>query len=311
MFFATTNIQAAPFTRIGLLFVCVGFMADPVSAQNQDVLGPPAVARTVVETLGTQLDPASAQKNHAQSEAIREENSLPQRSFSKSDLRLLGAASQSTPQIDSDPGEVQKDTSPIGNMGKTAWATAVVLALIMIVATGVRMIAKRQGGLRAALGPGGRAPSGLLEVLGRFPIGRGQTLVLLKLDQRVLLLSQSSGGRLGAGAGMSTLCEIADPEEVASILVKSRGEGGDSMADRFRSMLAGQSSVVSLPHSSAASGRAIVENDAGDSTELWDESEAIDTITDQADAWPTGQDSSALGSLRSRLQHWRDVEANA
>lgn len=173
MFFAAMNIQAARFTRIGLLFVCVGYMADPASAQNQDVLGPPAVARTVVEPLGTQPDPPAAQKNDAQSEAVREEISLPQRSFSKSDLRLLGAASQPTPQIDSDPGEVQKDTSPIGNMGKTAWATAVVLALIMIVATGVRIIAKRQGGLRAALGPGGRAPSGLLEVLGRFPIGRG------------------------------------------------------------------------------------------------------------------------------------------
>ena len=83
------------------------------------------------------------------------------------------------------------------------------------------------------------------------------------------------------------------------------------MADRFRSMLAGHSSAVSLPRSSAAAGRAVFENDVGDSTELWDEEEAVNAITDHADAWPTEPDSSALGSLRSRLEHWRDVEATS
>ena len=345
MFIAAPNIQSTRFAHVGLLFLCIGTVAGPAWGQNQDVFGPPAVPPitvepvtappivvapiavspiavapvsatpvvvdgTGVEALGTRLDPTSTQKNPTPSEANPQKAPTPAQSFSRSDSRLLGGASQLSRPITLITGETQPDTSPIGGMGRTAWATALVLALIMIVAMVVRAVARRQGGLRAALGAGGRAPGGLLEVLGRFPVGRGQTLVLLKLDQRVLLLSQSSGGRLGAGAGMNTLCEITDPEEVASILIKSRGESGDSMADRFRSMLAGHSSAASLPRSTAA-GRAVFENDAGDSTELWDETEAINAITEQADEWPVGLDSSSLGSLRSRLEHWRDVEATS
>jgi hypothetical protein len=75
-------------------------------------------------------------------------------------------------------------------------------------------------------------------VLGRYPVGRGVTLVLLKLDSRILLLSQSAGGRFGAGSTFSTLAEINDPEQVASILVRSRDADGDSLAEKFKSLLA-------------------------------------------------------------------------
>lgn len=114
-----------------------------------------------------------------------------------------------------------------------------VLILILGGAGGLRYLARRQGGLMASMGPGGRAPTGLIEVLGRYPVARGQTLVLIKLDRRVLLLSQSVGGRAGAG-GFTTLSEITDPDEVASILMRSREESGDSISHRFKSFLAGE-----------------------------------------------------------------------
>jgi hypothetical protein len=103
--------------------------------------------------------------------------------------------------------------------------TAVWLALVILVIAGVAFVTRRaalkSGGLWAALGPGGRAPSGILEVLGRYPVGRGCTLVLLKLDRRILLVSQSSGGKL-SGVTMTTLAEVTDIEDVASILLKTR-----------------------------------------------------------------------------------------
>lgn len=115
----------------------------------------------------------------------------------------------------------------------------VVLSLIATLAGVVRVLgrqrARRGGSLGASLGVGGRAPSGVLEVLGRYPLGAGLTLVLLKVDRRVLLLTQQRHGRLG-GTTMSTLSEISDPDEVASILLKCRESDASSMAHKFQSI---------------------------------------------------------------------------
>ncbi len=119
---------------------------------------------------------------------------------------------------------------------RTAGALVVVLAIAAAIFLGLRAIAKRTGGFAAMLGPGGRAPAGVLEVLGRYPVGRGQTLVLLKLDRRVLLVSQTGGGRFGGG-GFQTLCELSEPDDVASILRKTRDESSESMSSRFQQML--------------------------------------------------------------------------
>jgi len=76
---------------------------------------------------------------------------------------------------------------------------------------------------------GGR-PSGVLEILARYPVARGQHLSLIKLGRRVLLVHQ-------AGSSMTTLTEVTDATEVAALL--SRIEAGSSGrdAERFRSLL--------------------------------------------------------------------------
>jgi len=81
----------------------------------------------------------------------------------------------------------------------------------------------------AGLLQGGR-PSGVIEILGRYPLGRKQSLVLLKLARRVILVHQN-------GTQMTTLSEVSQPHEVAALL--SRVEAGSSgkQAQRFRSML--------------------------------------------------------------------------
>ena len=126
---------------------------------------------------------------------------------------------------------------------------ALPLGGVIVLLLGCMVILKRVMGtsssLAAALGPGGRAPGGVLEVLGRYPVAKGQLLVLIKIDRRVLLVGHSSPGRGtgGIGGGFSTLCEITDPEEVAAVLRKVEDGEGKSAGARFGSLLQRKSGV--------------------------------------------------------------------
>lgn len=125
----------------------------------------------------------------------------------------------------------------------TLSSMALPLGVVLVVLVGCMMLLKRVMGvgssLASALGPGGKAPGGVIEVLGRYPVAKGQLLVLVKVDRRVLLLGHSSPGRggLSAGGGFVTLSEIIEPEEVARLLQKIEDGGGTSLASKFGSML--------------------------------------------------------------------------
>jgi flagellar biogenesis protein FliO len=129
----------------------------------------------------------------------------------------------------SDEADAAPKSSVQGIM-RTGGALAVVLGLILILRFIIVKFSGATGGLRAQLGAAGKAPSGVLFVLGRYPVSRGMSLVLLQLDQRVLLLSQTS-------AGFHTLAELSDPEEVTSIIRKAKDENGESLGAKFGSML--------------------------------------------------------------------------
>lgn len=128
------------------------------------------------------------------------------------------------------------DDSRPGIVSSAVLPLALVLGLIVALAAGARAIMRSKGGLIGSLGAGGRAPSGVLEVLGRYPVARGSTLVLLKLDRRVLLVAQTRAGKIG-GTAFTTLSEITDPEDVASVLLKTRDDTNESMSKRFTSLL--------------------------------------------------------------------------
>lgn len=115
---------------------------------------------------------------------------------------------------------------------RTVGALSVVIALIFVSRRVLVKLSGTAGGLPGQFGAGGRAPSGLVEIIGRYPVARGHTLVLLRLDRRLLLLGHS-------GEGFTTLSELTDPDEVASILIKARDEEGESMAARFGALLRG------------------------------------------------------------------------
>lgn len=101
-------------------------------------------------------------------------------------------------------------------------------ALTLVVS--LLLISRRMLARSSRLLAGGSRPSGVLEVLGRYPVGRGQSLVLLKFARRILLLHQS-------GASMTMITELTSPEDVAALL--ARVEAGSSGRDvlRFRSLL--------------------------------------------------------------------------
>jgi hypothetical protein len=186
------------------------------------------------------------------------------------------------------------DAAPGVSGWRTSAALGGVIALAVVAAGIVRIVARRNGGLLSSISAGGKAPSGIMEVLGRYPVGRGSTLVLLKLDRRILLLSQSSTGRFGAGGAFSTLTEITDPEEVGSILVKTRDDDGDSMAERFRTILGKQERGLDVEEQSSA--RRTVRNTGGDRVEIWDDRSGIPVVD-----LTRQQGAGAAGALRKRL----------
>lgn len=153
---------------------------------------------------------------------------------------------------------------------RTGLSLGAVLALAVGGAIVFRRLARRQGGLAATLGAGGRAPSGILEVLGRYPVQRGLTLVLLRLDRRVLLLAQST---VRGAASMAPLCEITDPEEIASILVKTRDADGDSIAERFQQTLGDADRRTTDAIADGTSARRTIAGSSGDRAELLAEPE--------------------------------------
>lgn len=105
---------------------------------------------------------------------------------------------------------------------RVGFALLVVISLMLL----ARAAARRFGGPLA----GGGQPSGVLEVLGRYPIARAQQLVLLKIVGRVVLLHQSR-------AGVTALCEITDPDEVATVLARVHTAARSGSPGRFHGFL--------------------------------------------------------------------------
>lgn len=123
-----------------------------------------------------------------------------------------------------------------GSITTTIASTLAVVGMIVLLAAIYRWMSAKAGGLAGQIGAAGKSPSGLVSVLARYPLGRGQTLVLLRLDRRVLLLCQSSSGRVRGGVTTRTLSEISDPEEVASIIAKAEGTGFEGVLRGYESM---------------------------------------------------------------------------
>lgn len=100
------------------------------------------------------------------------------------------------------------------------------LGVVLAIALVLKRVVDRLGGAAT----GGR-PSGVLETLARYPVGRGRQLLVLRLGRRIVLTHQS-------GADMRTITEITDPNEVAGLIASLEAGANRTDADRFRTLLA-------------------------------------------------------------------------
>jgi flagellar biogenesis protein FliO len=112
----------------------------------------------------------------------------------------------------------------LSEIGKVGGALALVIALIFLT--------KKAVGGKLLLGGAGARPSGVLEILARFPLGKGQQLIVLKIARRVLLVSQGP-------QGSSTLAEFTDRDEVANLLSRMEAGATGNSIKRFRNVLQG------------------------------------------------------------------------
>ena len=101
--------------------------------------------------------------------------------------------------------------------GGTAWwngPEAKVLGFLVLLIFGAWIVGRvgQRGGRPSRIT--GSRPSGVVQVLARFPIGRGTQLILLECGQRILLLEQQKGKMSG---GLQTLSEFSSQEDVAEL----------------------------------------------------------------------------------------------
>lgn len=106
---------------------------------------------------------------------------------------------------------------------KVIGALAIVVGLILL----LKVFLRKSGGFLA--GAGSR-PSGVVEILAKYPVGRGQNIVLLKVARRIVLLHQT-------GSSMTTLSEMTDADEVAEVLARLEAGSTEREAERFRKTL--------------------------------------------------------------------------
>lgn len=190
-----------------ILALCAALAGQPSAAS----IGP-----TVEEPPAATAAPEPAARPAEAAEAVAASGSAQRTPDSMRPLGKPGPSPVAAPASDPEPGSTTDSRSMPAWLSQVL-ALAGVVAVILLVGSLVRRFAPAAG-LMGALGPRGRAPSGVLEVLGRYPVSRQGVLVLLKIDRRVLLVSQTTGR---AGHRMETLTEITDPADVASLVAKT------------------------------------------------------------------------------------------
>ena len=114
------------------------------------------------------------------------------------------------------------------------------LAGVLLIIWALRALVRRHQGNGASGGILAKAkrPPGVASVLARYPIARGQQVVLLKVGQRVIVTHQGNGT-------MSTLSEITDQDEVAALHAQISGVERVDHERRFEAQLS--SSIEATP----------------------------------------------------------------
>jgi flagellar biogenesis protein FliO len=114
----------------------------------------------------------------------------------------------STPSPSTSGAAVNIPVAPSMDYGRVLGALGVVIVLIFLLRWAARYVFPSVAG---------RSPSRLVEVLARSMLTPKQHVVLIRVGRRLIVVGDS-------GTQMTTLCEIADPDEVASLVGQLRDE---------------------------------------------------------------------------------------
>jgi flagellar biogenesis protein FliO len=113
-----------------------------------------------------------------------------------------------TPPPSTSGAAVNVPVAPSMDYGRVLGALGVVIALIFLLRWAAKFFFPSVAG---------RSPSHIVEVLARSMLTPKQHVVLIRVGRRLIVVGDS-------GAQMNTLCEIADPDEVASLVGQLRDE---------------------------------------------------------------------------------------
>lgn len=152
------------------------------------------------------------------------------------------------------------------SLGGGAVRTATALIAVLMLLLGCALLVKwmgRKGYLPSNMGGGmlgagsgqARAVPGLVEILARYPVAGGGTLVVMKFDRRVLLINQMRSKGWRGPTEMTTLCELTSAEDVASVLLRTRAEEDSKRAAEFEAALRREDELMVREVSQEASAR--------------------------------------------------------
>jgi flagellar biogenesis protein FliO len=105
--------------------------------------------------------------------------------------------------------------------GRVALALAAVVGLIVLLRMGIR---------RFAPGMMGRSSRGI-RVIARTYLAPKQQVIVLQVGRRMLVVGDT-------GQNLSTLCEITDPDEAATLLAQIQGTAAGSREESFDQAMA-------------------------------------------------------------------------
>lgn len=122
-----------------------------------------------------------------------------------------------------DEGSVQPGSGSMGD----GWllSTLAALGVVLAIVFGLRWMLKRGGVVSPSVASGS-----VVEVLNRTTVAPRSHVVLMRVGQRVLVVSDSS-------AGMRTLASVHEPEEVAALLGAVEAARPSSMTQNFGSVM--------------------------------------------------------------------------
>lgn len=128
-------------------------------------------------------------------------------------------------------GQAEMDESFMPGLVEFARVGAALLGVVMLLLA-MRYMLRRMGG-----GFSAKRPSGVVQIHARYPVSRGQQIVILQVGNRFIVAHQGGGD-------MRTLSEITDSDEVARLKQTLAGHGASSGGD-FQQELAEAAAAAS------------------------------------------------------------------